>query len=196
MSVERIISIKRSHRRVLLIALAAIMVFGLYRWILAPHTTQLLAAQRYKSSLDAGIHKAEFMSTIIEKKKTKIEELTRESDRLRNQLFTQKEARRFFSSLSSVAAKSGCAVVSVSAVPNTQQNTQDGAPAITPKKATVTIIGGYNGITKFIGVLQNYERKVWIESVGIDAGGGAGKLKCQALLTVYCIEREENFLYE
>jgi Tfp pilus assembly protein PilO len=196
MSVEKIIGIKCSHRRVLLVALAAIAVFALYRWVLAPHTSQLLAAQRYNSSLDAGIHKAELMSTMIEKKKTKIEELTRESDRLRNQLFTQKEARRFFASLSSVAAQSGCAVVSVSTVPNAPQNTQDDTSAITPKKATVTITGGYNGIAKFIGVLQNYERKVWIGSVRVDAGGGAGKLKCQALLTVYCIEREENALYE
>jgi hypothetical protein len=114
---------------------------------------------------------------------------------LRNQLFTQNEARRFFASLPSVAAQSGCAVLSVSAVPDAQQNTQDGTPAITPKKATVNIIGGYNGITKFIGALQNYERKVWIESVRIDAGG-AGKLKCQVLLAVYCIERMENSLYE
>ena len=68
-SVEKITSIKRSHRRVLLIALAAIVVFALYQWILAPHTNQLLAAQRYNSSLDAAIHKAEFMRTVIEKKK-------------------------------------------------------------------------------------------------------------------------------
>ena len=74
MSVEKIISIERSHRRVLLIALAAVVVFALYQWILAPHTSQLLAAQRYNSSLDAAIHKAEFMSTVIEQKKTKIEE--------------------------------------------------------------------------------------------------------------------------
>jgi Tfp pilus assembly protein PilO len=195
MSVEKIISIERSHRRVLLIALAAIVVFGLYRWILAPHTSQLLAAQRYNSSLDATIRKTEFMSTVLEKKKTKIAELTKESDRLQNQLFTQNKARRFFASLPSVAAQSGCAVVSVSTAPNTQQNAQNDTPAITPKKATVTIIGGYNGITKFLGALQNYERKVWIESVRIDAGS-AGKLKCQVLLTVYCIEHVENSLYE
>jgi Tfp pilus assembly protein PilO len=195
MSVEKIISIERSHRRVLLIALAAIVVFALYQWILAPHTSQLLAAQRYNSSLDAAIHKSEFMSTVLEKKKAKVEELTKESDHLRNQLFTQNEARRFFASLPSVAAQSDCVVVSVSSVPNAQQNTQDDTPAIVAKKATVNIIGGYNGITKFIGALQNYERKVWIESVRIDAGG-ARKLKCQVLLTVYCIERVENTLYE
>ena len=192
---KKLSSIERSHRRVLLMALAAIVVFALYRWILAPHTSQLMAAQRYNSSLDAAIHKADFMRTDIENKKTKIEELTKESDRLRNQLFTQNEARRFFASLPSVAAQSGCAVVSVSSVPNAQQNTQNDTPAIVAKKATVTIIGGYNGITKFIGALQNYERKVWIESVRIDAGG-AGKLKCQVLLTIYCIERVENSLYE
>jgi Tfp pilus assembly protein PilO len=195
MLAERITSIKCSHRRVLLAALAAIVVFALYRWILAPHTSQLLAAQRYNSSLDAAMHKAEFMSTIIEKKKTKVEELTRESDRLRNQLFTQNEARRFFASLPSVADQASCTVVSVSAVPNVQQDTQDGTPSITPKRAVVTITGGYNGITKFIGVLQNYERKVWIGSMRIDAGG-AGKLKCQVILTVYCTERVENSLYE
>ncbi len=195
MSVEKFIHVERSHRRVLLIALAAIVVFGLYRWILAPHTSQLLAAQRYNSSLDATIRKAAFMSTVLEEKKAKVEELTKESDRLRNQLFTQNEARRFFALLPSVAARSGCAVISVSSTPNTQSNTQNDTPAISPKKAMVSIMGGYNGITKFLGALQNCERKVWIESVKIDAGG-AGKLKCQVLLTVYCIERVENYLYE
>jgi Tfp pilus assembly protein PilO len=195
MSVEKFIQIERSHRRVLLIAIAVIMAFGLYRWILSPHTNQLLAAQRYNSSLDATIHKAELMRTGMEEKKTKIEVLTRQSDRLRNQLFTQNETRRFFSSLPSIVTQSGCAVLSVSAVPDAQRNEQNDAPAIAPKKAMVSIIGGYNGITKFLGELQGYEHKVWIESVRIDAGG-AGKLKCQVLLTIYCIERVENTLYE
>ena len=191
MLVERITSIERSHRRVLLVALAAIVVFALYQWILAPHTSQLLAAQKYNSSLDAAIRKADFMRTDIEKKKSEIEELTKKSDRLRNQLFTQNESRRFFASLPSVVAQSGCAVKSI----NAQQNMQNGIPAIAPKKAMVTITGGYNGITKFIDALQSYEHKVWIDSVKIDAGG-AGKLKCQVLLTLYCIERVENSLYE
>jgi Tfp pilus assembly protein PilO len=195
MSIEKIIQIERSRRRVLLIAMAAIVVFGLYRWILAPHTSQLLAAQRYNSSLEATIRKTESMSMLLEKKKTKIAELAKESDQLRNQLFTQNEARRFFASLPSIAAQSGCAVISVSSTSNNQQNTQSDAPAIAPKKAMVSITGGYNGITRFVSVLQNYERKVWIESVRIDAGG-AGKLRCQVLLTVYCIERVENSLYE
>jgi Tfp pilus assembly protein PilO len=195
MSVEKFTQIERSHRRVLLIAIAVIAVFGLYRWILAPHTNQLLAAQRYNYSLDAAIHKADFMRTVLENKKTKIEELAKESDQLRNQLFTQNEARRFLGYLPSVATQSGCAVLSVSAVPDAQRNPESDGTGIIPKKANVTFIGGYNDIIKFFGALQNYERKVWIESVRIDAGG-AGKLKCQVLLTLYCIERVENTLYE
>ncbi len=191
MLAERISSIKCSHRRILLAALAAIVVFASYRWILAPHTSQLLAAQRYNSLLDAAMHKADLMSTVLEKKKAKVEELSRESDRQRNQLFTQNEAHRFFASLPSVADQAGCNVVSVSAVPDVQQNTQGDTNAIVAKKAMVTITGGYNGITRFIGVLQNYERKVWIGSMKIDAAG-PGKLKCQTLLTIYCTEPVEN----
>ena len=185
-SVEKFIQIERSRRRVLLIALVAIVVFAMYRWILAPYTSQLMAAQRYNSSLDATIRKTELISTVLEKKKTKIAELTKESDRLQNQLFTENESHRFFASLPSVAAQFGCTVLSVNTVSDTRRSTQNDTSAIAPKKAMVTIIGGYNGITRFIGVLQNYERKVWIGSVRIDAGS-AKKLKCQVLLTVYCI---------
>jgi len=191
MSVEKITSIERSHRRVLLIALAAILVFALYRWILAPHTNQLLASQRYNSSLDSAIRKADFMRTAMENKKTKIEELTKESDRLRNQLFTPQEVRQFFASLPAAVRQTGCIIQSVSAVPDTQRNPQGDGLSIVAKKATVIVTGGYNNLIKFLEGLQTSEHKVWIESVRIDAGG-AGKLKCQVLLTLYCIERVET----
>jgi Tfp pilus assembly protein PilO len=195
MSVEKFTRIERSHRRVLLIAITIIAVFGLYRWILAPHTNQLLAAERYNSALDGAIRKAGFISNMLDVKKGKIEELTKESDRLRNQLFTPQEMRQFLASLPSVVNQAGCAVQSVSTVPDAQRNPQSDGSGIIAKKAIVTFIGGYNNIIKLLEALQNSERKVWIESVRMDTGG-AGKLKCQILLTVYCIEHVENTLYE
>ncbi len=195
MSVEKFIQIERSHRRVLLIALAMIAVFGLYRWILAPHTEQLLAAQKYNSTLDEVIRKAGFIGNMQDVKKGKIEELTKESDRLRNQLFTSQQVRQFLASLPSVVNQAGCVIQSVSAVPEAQRNPQSDGSGIIAKKAVVTFIGGYNDTIKFLGALQNFERKVWVESVKIETGG-AGKLKCQVLLTLYCIERAENTLYE
>ena len=195
MSVEKLTQIERSHRRVLLIAIAMIAVFGLYRWILAPHTEQLLAAERYNSALDGAIRKAGFINNLLDVKKGKIEELTKESDRLRNQLFSPHEMRQFLASLPSIINQAGCVVQSVSAVPDAQRNPQSDGSGITPKKAMVTFVGGYNNIIKFIGKIQDSGHKVWIESVRMDAGG-AGKLKCQILLTLYCIERVENTLYE
>jgi Tfp pilus assembly protein PilO len=195
MLAEKIIQINRSHRRVLLIALVVIAAVAMYRWILSPYTGQLLAAQMYNYTLDSAIHKAGLMGTLLEAKKANTVELTKESDRLRNQLFTPQEARQFLASLPAAVRQTGCVTQSVSTAPETQRGSQDDSSGIVPKKATVTVIGGYNDIIKFLEGLQTSVHKVWIESVRIDAGG-AGKLKCQVLLTVYCIERVENSLYE
>jgi Tfp pilus assembly protein PilO len=191
MSVEKIIQIDRSHRRVLLGSLVVIAAVAMYRWILSPYTGQLLAAQKYNYTLDSAIHKAGVMGTLLEAKKAKTGELTKESDRLRNQLFTPQEARQFFASLPAAVRQAGCVTQSVSTVPETQRGSQNDSSGIVAKKAMVTVIGGYNDIIKFLEGLQTSEHKVWIESVRIDAGG-AGKLKCQALLTLYCIERVET----
>jgi Tfp pilus assembly protein PilO len=191
MSVEKFIRIERSHRRVLLIAITVIAVFGLYRWILAPHTEQLLAAERYNSTLNEVIHKAGVIGDLQEAKKSKIEELAKESDRLRNQLFTPHGVRQFLASLPSVANQAGCAAQSVIAVPDTPQNSQSDGSGIVAKKATVIVTGGYNDLIKFFEALQTSEHKVWIDSVTIDSGA-AGKLKCQVMLALYCLEHVEN----
>ena len=191
MSVEKIIQIDRSHRRVLLVSLVVIAAVAMYRWILSPYTGQLLAAQKYNYALDSAIHKADVMGTLLEAKKSKTGELTKESDRLRNQLFTPQETRQFFASLPAAVRQTGCIIQSVSAVPDTQRNPQGDSSGIVAKKATVIVIGGYNNLIKFLEGLQTSEHKVWIESVRIDAGG-TGKLRCQVLLTLYCIERVET----
>jgi Tfp pilus assembly protein PilO len=191
MLAEKIIQINRSHRRVLLVSLVVIAAVAMYRWILSPYTGQLLAAQKYNCTLDSAIHKAGVMGTLLEAKKAKTGELTKKSDRLRNQLFTPQEARQFFSSLPAAVRQTGCVTQSVSTAPETQRGSQNGGSGIVARKATVTVIGGYNDIIKFLEGLQASEHKVWIESVRIDAGV-AGKLKCQVLLTLYCIERVET----
>ncbi len=195
MSVDKFLQIERSHRRVLLAAAALVAAFGLYSWILSPHTQQLMAAERYNSTLDKAIHKAGFMNNLEDIKKGKIEELITESRRQRNQLFTMQEMRRFWASLPNVLNQSGCVIQSVSAVPDSQPAAQANGSGIAAKKAVVTFTGGYNDVIKFLTAIQDSEQKVWIESVKIDAGT-AGKLKCKLLLTLYCVERAENNLYE
>ncbi len=194
MLAEKFTQIEHSHRRVLLSAIILIAGFGLYRWIYAPFNSQLFAAQLYNSSLNQAIHKAEMISNLQEIKKSKIDELKKESDRLRNQLFTSNEMSQFFASLPSIVFQAGCVTQSISLIPETQKNQADSS-SITPKKAMVTFLGAYSNAAAFFGRLQNSDKKIWIESVKMDTAAG-GKLKCQALLTIYCIERAENNLYD
>jgi len=177
--------------------MVVVATLGLYRWILAPFGNQLLAAQQYDSALDSTICKAKVLGTTLESKKAKLEELSGESARLQNELFTPDEAREFFASLPAAARKAGCVVVSVSQAPEQRvgpQNRPDNS-GVVGRKAVVTVIGGYSNIAKFLEGMQTCKRRVWIDSVRMDAGA-AGKLKCQVGLTLYCVERMETTLYE
>ncbi|MGA2172513.1 MAG: hypothetical protein ABSG82_05805 [Sedimentisphaerales bacterium] len=199
MLADKVIRLNSSSRRVLLVALVVIAEVGLYRWILAPFSNQLLAAQRHNSALDSTIRKAGILDTTLEDKKAKLEKLTGEAARLQNELFTPDEAREFFASLPAVARLAGCAVQSVSQVPEQRagsQNRPGDDSGIVSRKAVVTVIGRYNSIVRLFEEIQTYKRKVWVDPVKIEAGDGTGKLKCQVTVTLYCIERVEMALYE
>jgi hypothetical protein len=98
MLADKLIKLNSSSRRVLLTALVVVASVGLYRWILAPFSGQLLAAQQCNSALGSTIRKARILDATLEAKKAKLEKLTDESARLRNELFTPGEAREFLAS--------------------------------------------------------------------------------------------------
>lgn len=196
---DKLLRLGSSYRRVLLMALVVVAAMGLYRLILAPFSGQLLAAQRYESTLDSTIRKSKVLGTTLVAKKAKLNKLVATSDRLRNELFTPDEAREFFASLPAAVHMTGCVLQSVNHVPNQQANSQDREPdasGISDRKVVVTFIGGYNNIVRLLKGIQTYKRRVWIDSVNMDTGGVAGKLKCQTALTIYCIDRVETDLYE
>ena len=199
MSIDRITQLNRSPRRVLLFALTFIAAIALYRWILSPYSTQLWAAQQYKSALNSVLHKTSVLSTSLQDKKAKIDKLAKESVRLRNQLFTWAEARSFLASLPNIANQVGCTVQSVSSLADERRNAQnqeDGSSGIVGRKAVITVTGGYGNIVKLLRELQNYERKVWIETLKMDISGNTGKLQCQMTLAIYCVEHLEIVSYE
>jgi Tfp pilus assembly protein PilO len=194
MTVEKNIKLNRSSRRALLAAICMIVAVGLYRWILWPYSNQLFAAQRYESALDKNIQKTDSLDRQVQEKKAKIDEMSKEADRLRNELFTIREAREFFASLTGIGTQTGCIVQSVSLSPNQKISSGQGddKSGLISKKATVTAVGGYNDIVRFLDKISCWPRRIWIESVSIDASGNTGKLKCQANLTLYCIEPMES----
>lgn len=199
MSVDKIIQLNRTKRRALLIALVVVAAVGLYRWILAPYGSQLLAAQKYDFSLSSVLRKARILATTLEAHKTKLEEMAAESVRLRSELFMPGEMRSFFSSLPAVAARTGCLIQSINTPPEQQGGLRDqptDGSGIIVKKAVVSVTGGYVNIVRFIEELQTYQRKVWIDSVRLETGANAGKLKCQLTLTLYCVDNMETASYE
>jgi Tfp pilus assembly protein PilO len=198
MLADKLTRLDSSSRRVLLLALVVVAAVAIYSWSLAPFKNQLIAAQRYNSTLDSSIRKAGVLDTTLEAKKVKFDELKKAFARLRNELFTQDEAREFFASLPATVRGVGCTVQSISSVPEQRggsQNQPDNS-GIVGKKTQVTIIGGYSGIVKLLDSLQTYKRRVWIESVRMDTSAGAGKLKCQLTLTLYCVNSMETTVYE
>lgn len=194
MPAEKNIKLDRSSRRVLLAAIGVCAIVGLYRWILWPYSNQLFAAHQHEAALDENIRRADFLGATLEKKKAKLEEMSKEAERLRNEFFTADEARVFFASLATIGGQAGCVIQSVTLPPG-QRNAGEQAndkSGVVSRKAIVTVLGGYNDIVRFLNKITGWHRKIWIESVSIDAGGNTGKLKCQALLTLYCIEPMES----
>jgi Tfp pilus assembly protein PilO len=194
MPVEINFKMNSSSRRALLAVIGIIASVGLYRWILWPYSSQLFAAYRYQAALDKSIQQTDSLSRQIQEKKDSIEQMLKETDRLRNELFTVEEARAFFASLAAIGSQVGCAIQSVAQPSNQSNNGEQGdvKSAVVGKKATVTIVGGYNDIVRFLNKISCWQRKVWIDSVSIDTGSGTGKLKCQANFTLYCIEPMES----
>jgi Tfp pilus assembly protein PilO len=198
MLADKLKHLNSSSRRVLLMALVAVAVVAIYSWVLSPFRNQLMAAQRYNLVLDSSIRKVRVLDATLEAKKTKLEELKKTYAPLCNELFTQDEARDFLASLPATIRSTGCSVQSISSVPEQRggsQNQPDNS-GIAGKKAQVTVVGGYNSIVKLFDSLQTCKRKVWIESVRMDTGSGAGKLKCQLTLTLYCVDSMETTVYE
>jgi len=194
MSVEKKLKLDRSSRRVLLATLGVIAAFGLYRWILWPYSNQLFATQRCEAALDENIRKTDSLGMTLKEKKADAEKMSKEAEQLRSGLFTLGEAREFFASLATIGGQSGCVIQSMSLPPG-QKNTAEQAEnksGIVCRKAIITILGGYNNIVGFLDRIMSWQHKVWIESVSIDIDGNSGKLKCQALLTLYCTERMES----
>ncbi len=185
----------RINRRVTLAALLVISTVALYRWILAPYGGQLLAAQKYDFVLASVLRKASILSTTLEKKKAKLQELTAQAETLQNELFTPDQLRAFFTSLPGLANSNGCAIQSINS-PSEKQNNPVSDKGIIEKRAVVTVIGGYANIMALIKDLQTGRQKVWIDSVRMDTGGSPGKLKCQLTLTLYCADNIKVTSYE
>ena len=191
---KRITGINRSSRRIVLAGLVVIVAVAMYRWIVTPFTTQLMAAQQYDSTLDAAVNKLTGLGSTIEAKRAKLEKLTRQAELKKDELFNPEQVRGFFATLQPMAEKAGCTVQSISLVPEKSGQSDKGPKSdssIAGKKVVVAFMGGFGNVNMFLSKLQTYESKVWIESVSMNVADYTGRLRCQVVLAIYCTNLAE-----
>jgi hypothetical protein len=186
-----------SSRRAIAASLVLIAVIAIYNWVVAPHTGQLLAAQRYEDTLDQIARRNEAIEKTIEAKKQQLQELGESAGRLYSALFTPEKARGFFSDLQIMAEQAGCEVQAINFVAGERRpgaTSGEGAGVIA-QKAIISVVGTYGNIIGLIERLQARTEKVWVDSVGMEVfEHSSARPRGNITMTIYTVQDKESDL--
>lgn len=190
--------LSHSSRNSVLAALVLIAALGLYRWIVAPHRSYLLAAQNHKSVMNNLVTKNNIVGKNIIIKKKKLKELQDKLKQAQAELFDPLQARKFFSDIKVLARQQHCAVSSSNFLP-ADSKLKAGRPErrrdVTINRATISIVGAYGNLAALINKLQDRAQRVRIDSISIRPGsGGSGRVECDATITVYIAHKKGEIL--
>lgn len=200
MLIDDLAKLNRSRRSAVSAALLIIAAIAMYNWTVAPHTTYLLAAQRYESAIDNIAKESKVISNKVKIKKKKLQQLREQFTELQSILFTSGKATEFFSDLQPISEQTGCIVHSLNFVtgePVLRGEESENALGIVANSAVLSVVGVYGNIIKLVERLQARTEKVWIDSVRMEVlGDNADPLKCDMTITIYTIKDKEATLYE
>ncbi|OHB61713.1 MAG: hypothetical protein A2168_05055 [Planctomycetes bacterium RBG_13_50_24] len=144
-----------------LIFIAAV---AMYRWTITPQSGYLSAARGYESAMNKVIKHNKIIADQVEVKREKLQELRESSTQLQSTLFTQDQAKEFFSDLQVISEQAGCVVQSTNFATE-KANSESGHLGIETKSAIISVMGVYQSIEKLVGRLQARTQKVWIDSI-------------------------------
>lgn len=200
MLINNFAKLKRPSRNAIWAALAVIVLIAAYNRIVAPHINCLAAAQRYESVLDNIVNKSHAISTTIDTKRKKLEELRKQFVEVQSVLFSTAKAKEFFSDLQPVSAGLGCAVYSLNLATSEsgpKEKQLEGIAGITVHSAMLSVIGSYDNIIRLLEKLQNRTEKVLISKVAMEGlGDDSPQLKCDLTITIYIIQDKEITINE
>jgi len=186
----------RSSKNVVLAALALIGIIAVYNWIVAPHANYLMAAQRYKSAIDALARKNEIISKDVTVKRKELEELQDEFEQVHTSLFDPIGAKEFFSDIEVMAEDTNCIIHSLNVSQTGSALKADQSKAsnyITANHATLSVVGNYRNIVALMSKLQGRSEQVRVDSVSIKLiGDNSNQLKCDVTITVYVMQNKES----
>jgi Tfp pilus assembly protein PilO len=145
-------------------SLIFIAAVAMYRWAITPQSGYLAAAKGYESVMNKVIEQNKITAVQVEARRKKLKELRESSTQLQSTLFTDDQAKEFFSDLQVISEQAGCAVQSTYFVAEKSKSENEHL-GIETKSANISVVGLYQDIERLIGRLQARTQKVWIDSI-------------------------------
>jgi Tfp pilus assembly protein PilO len=198
--IENLAKLNSKSRNGLSAALVIVTTIVLYNLIVVPHIRYVVAAQQYGDTLAEMVKISKVVTSAVEIKKKKLKELSGRYANLQNALFTEKEAKEFFSDLQAITEQAGCVIYSLNFDTADQRAGAGGsedASGIAVHNAMLSVIGGYNDIVRLVERLKARPQRIWIESFRLTShNDGSGQLKCDMTIKIYTIQDKETLVYE
>jgi hypothetical protein len=198
MLINNLAKLSRSSRNAASASLILIAALAMYNWIVAPHTTYLVAAQQHEVVVATVARKNEHITKMVEIKRKKLEKLREQSAHLLSTIFTADKTTEFFSDLQAISEQSGCIVHSLNFVSNTSElkpGRGEDNTGVVDRGAVLSIIGEYKNIIKLLERLQMRSEKVWIDSVRMQTvDRRSANPRCDIALRIHTIRNKESAL--
>jgi len=197
MLINNLANLNRSTRGAIFTALIIIAAIAMYNWVVAPHLAYLSAAQEYESAMSKIAEKNKTVAGEVKAKTKKLEELSEQLAGASSKLFTTDEAKEFFSSLQAISEGTGCIVNSLNIAASKpfskDKQSEDSSIVIVADSAVLSITGQYNIITRLLEKLQNYPKKIWVDSFKMESPNlSSTLLKCDMVITIYTIQDKKD----
>ena len=174
-------------------SLIFIAAVAMYRWTITPQSGYLSSAKGYESAMRKVIEQNNIISVQVEAKRKKLQELRESSTQLESTLFTDAQAKEFFSDLQIISEQMGCVVQSMSFVTE-KPGSENKNLGIETTSANISVMGVYQDIEKLAGRLQGRTQKVWIDSIRMQTlEENSDNVICGLTITI-CQIKEKNTL--
>lgn len=198
MLINKVAKMSRSSRNTMSASLVVVAAIAMYNWIVAPHTSYLLAAQRHGEVISEIAERNEAVRAALELKRGELRALQDKSELLASMLFTKDKARQFFSDLQVISEQSGCSVDSVNFIKGQRGDKSERLEDITGAAATsavLSVVGAYGDVVKLLERLVARTEKVWIDSVKMQVLDYRSVVpQCDITITIYTIQDKESTL--
>jgi hypothetical protein len=194
MLIKNLAKLSNPARNATSASLILIAALAMYKWVIVPQSGYLTSAKGYESAMEKVIEQNKTTANQVKTKKEKLQQLRECSAQLQSMLFTNDQAKEFFSDLQVIAEQAGCAVQATHFV--TEKSRDENEPlSIETKNANISVVGLYQNIEGLVGRLQARTQKVWIDYIKMQTiDENSDRIICDLTITICQIK--ESIPYE